>query len=213
MTHTTITPPILYFGTPVVLISTSNPDGTPNLAPMSSAWALGSHVMLGLGKSGQTFANLERTRECVLNLPADDMWQAVERLAPLTGRNPVPEHKVAYGARFEPHKFESAGLHPVPSVSVAPPRVAECPLQLESRVHDIHDVGDGTSAAAVDVEVVRVHAATALIGPDGHHILPDRWRPLIYNFRHYFGLGDALGSTFRATSSSPQSPVGRRPTP
>ncbi len=35
--HVTITPSILYFGTPVVLISTENLDGTPNLAPMSSA--------------------------------------------------------------------------------------------------------------------------------------------------------------------------------
>jgi flavin reductase (DIM6/NTAB) family NADH-FMN oxidoreductase RutF len=33
----TIAPSILYFGTTVVLISTENADGTPNLAPMSSA--------------------------------------------------------------------------------------------------------------------------------------------------------------------------------
>ncbi|HEX9231535.1 MAG TPA: hypothetical protein VF869_06485 [Jatrophihabitantaceae bacterium] len=35
--HVTIAPSILYFGTPVVLISTENADSTPNLAPMSSA--------------------------------------------------------------------------------------------------------------------------------------------------------------------------------
>ncbi|MGI8308307.1 hypothetical protein [Saccharopolyspora hattusasensis] len=35
----TIAPSILYFGTPVVLLSTENSDGTANLAPMSSAWA------------------------------------------------------------------------------------------------------------------------------------------------------------------------------
>ena len=29
--HKTIEPTILYFGTPVALISTMNPDGTPNL--------------------------------------------------------------------------------------------------------------------------------------------------------------------------------------
>ncbi|QIZ34619.1 hypothetical protein [Saccharopolyspora sp. ASAGF58] len=37
--HVTIAPSILYFGTPVVLLSTENSDGTANLAPMSSAWA------------------------------------------------------------------------------------------------------------------------------------------------------------------------------
>lgn len=52
--HRTIEPTILYFGTPVALISTLNPDGTPNLAPMSSAWWLGWSCMLGLGQMGQT---------------------------------------------------------------------------------------------------------------------------------------------------------------
>jgi flavin reductase (DIM6/NTAB) family NADH-FMN oxidoreductase RutF len=37
----TIEPKILYFGTPVALISSLNEDGTTNLAPMSSFWALG----------------------------------------------------------------------------------------------------------------------------------------------------------------------------
>jgi flavin reductase (DIM6/NTAB) family NADH-FMN oxidoreductase RutF len=47
--HVTITPSVLYFGTPVVLLSTENADGTFNLAPMSSAWALGQVIVLGLG--------------------------------------------------------------------------------------------------------------------------------------------------------------------
>jgi flavin reductase (DIM6/NTAB) family NADH-FMN oxidoreductase RutF len=37
----TIEPKILYFGTPVALISSLNEDGATNLAPMSSFWALG----------------------------------------------------------------------------------------------------------------------------------------------------------------------------
>jgi hypothetical protein len=31
-----------------------------------------------------------------------------------------------------------------------------------------------------------------------HYIDPEKWQPLIYNFRHYFGLGEELGKTFRA---------------
>src|SRR5687767_15634841 len=63
--HRTIEPTILYFGTPVALISSLNEDGSANLAPMSSVWWLGWSCMLGLGQMGQTSANLERTRECV----------------------------------------------------------------------------------------------------------------------------------------------------
>ncbi len=57
-THVTIKPSVLYFGTPVALISTQNEDGSANLAPMSSAWALGDVFVLGLGSSSQTAANL-----------------------------------------------------------------------------------------------------------------------------------------------------------
>jgi hypothetical protein len=31
-----------------------------------------------------------------------------------------------------------------------------------------------------------------------NYIDPEKWQPLIYNFRHYFGLGEDLGRTFRA---------------
>lgn len=192
--HRPIHPPILYFGTPVVLLSTLNDDHTPNLAPMSSAWALGWTVMLGLHRGGQTFANLERDGECVLNLPHDALWRAVERLAPLTGKNPVPPSKPH--ARFEPRKFEAADLTPQPSVRVRPPRVAECPLQLEARVRRIHPLG-APDWAAIEVEVLEVHAHPELI-VDDDHVDPQRWRPLIYNFRHYFGLGPEIGRTFRA---------------
>ncbi|WP_327640659.1 hypothetical protein OHB24_20390 [Kribbella sp. NBC_00482] len=47
----TVEPKVLYFGTPVVLISSLNPDGTTNLAPMSSAWWLGYTAMLGWGRA------------------------------------------------------------------------------------------------------------------------------------------------------------------
>lgn len=92
--HLAIRPGILYFGTPVVLISTENGDGSFNLAPMSSAWALGYIVVLGLGVGGQTTHNLRSRRDLVLDLPSPGQWQAVERLAPLTGRTPIPAHKV-----------------------------------------------------------------------------------------------------------------------
>ena len=48
----------MYFGTPVVLISTLNEDGTANLAPMSSAWWLNQSCMLGLSTRGKTMEKL-----------------------------------------------------------------------------------------------------------------------------------------------------------
>ena len=85
-----IKPKILYFGTPVVLVSTVDSEGNVNLSPMSSAWALGNSIVLGLSTLGKTFENLRNTRECTLNFPDGTMWKNVEKLAPLTGKNPVP---------------------------------------------------------------------------------------------------------------------------
>jgi flavin reductase (DIM6/NTAB) family NADH-FMN oxidoreductase RutF len=193
-----LSPKILYMGTPVVLVSTMNENGTPNLAPMSSAWALGWTMVLGLGRSGQTLANLERSGECVLNFPSDSLWEAVESIAPLTGRNPPAERVLAYGGRFEPLKFEAAGLTPRPSHEVAPPRVMECPIQLEARLRAVTPLADEPEAAAAEVRVVRVHAHEEIVMPNGRHIDPESWHPLIYSFRHYFGLGDELGRSFRS---------------
>jgi flavin reductase (DIM6/NTAB) family NADH-FMN oxidoreductase RutF len=112
--HVSIEPSILYFGTPVVLISTVNDDGTFNLAPMSSAFWLGWRCVLGLDASSKTPQNMLRTGECVLNLPSVHEVGAVNRLAKLTGVDPVPACKVDRGYRYEPKKFEAAGLTPAP---------------------------------------------------------------------------------------------------
>ena len=61
----TIEPKILYFGTPVALISSLDEDGITNLAPMSSLWALGWTMMLGLLDETKTAENFARHPECV----------------------------------------------------------------------------------------------------------------------------------------------------
>jgi len=130
------------------------------------------------------------------------MWSAVERLAPLTGKNPVPVEKAAK-FRFEPDKFAVAGFTPLASECVRAPRVQECPAQLEAAVSRIHmlegeprlnQLGGG---AAVEVRILKVHIRSDFVFGE-NHVDPGKWQPLIYNFRHYFGLGTELGKTFRA---------------
>ena len=199
--HVTITPSILYFGTPVVLLSTENEDGSCNLAPMSSAWALGQVIVLGVGIEGQTAHNLRSRPELVINLPAPAQWPAVERLAPLTGRTPVPVGK-RDNFRFAPDKFAAAGLRPEPSELVRPPRVAECPLQLEARAARVQpDIGGGF--LIVEAQVLKVHADPRIVVPGSQHVDPAGWSPLIYNFRHYYGLGPELGHSFRSETPRP----------
>jgi hypothetical protein len=49
----------------------------------------------------------------------------------------------------------------------------------------------------VEVRILKVHVHSEFVLGE-QHVNPEKWQPLIYNFRHYFGLGDELGKTFRA---------------
>jgi flavin reductase (DIM6/NTAB) family NADH-FMN oxidoreductase RutF len=201
--HRTVEPTILYFGTPVALISTLNEDGTPNIAPMSSAWWLGWSCMLGLGSMGKTSDNLIRTRECVINLPSEAQVTHVDRLALTTGKNPVPEKKLSWGYRYEPEKFGLSGLTPMASLEVGPPRIAECPVQMESVVHHVRPFGKNVAANAFEVHIVKLHVEESLLMGDESrpHIDPEKWRPLIMSFCRFFGLGDEVHPSRLAESS------------
>jgi len=189
--HTVIDPAILYFGTPVVLVTSVNPDGTSNIMPMSSAFWLGHTGVLGIGARSQTAANLRRNLGCVLNLPSAGQVTEVDRLALTTGRPDVPPAKAERGYRYEPDKFAHAGLTALPAETVAAARIAECPVNLEAHVVDLRPIDDGILLFEVQVSRVHVHDEIRLPGT-AHRIDPDRWRPLIMSFQHFYGLGERV---------------------
>jgi flavin reductase (DIM6/NTAB) family NADH-FMN oxidoreductase RutF len=191
--HVVSEPNILYFGTPVVLIGTTNEDESCNLAPMSSAFWLGWRCILGLSNISKTPAYLIRTGECVLNLPSADLVDAVNRLAKTTGGDPVPESKQRKGYRFEADKFGVAGFTADPGEIVAASRARECPVQLEARLEAVHGVADNDPKfkgviSLFEVRVVRVHVDPALLmDGDPDRVDPDKWRPLIMSFQEFYG--------------------------
>lgn len=199
-----IQPSILYYGTPVALITTLNADGTPNISPMSSSFALGDRVVLGMAETGQGLDNLRRCGECVINLPSPQLWHAVEKLAPTTGNAVIPEYKMALGYRHVPDKFSVAGLTPLASLMVKPPRIAECPLQLEARLVVAHQAQredaqeESPDFCILETRVVQTHAHRDVVIEGTSRIDTARWQPLLYVFRHYFGTGPRLGRTFKA---------------
>jgi flavin reductase (DIM6/NTAB) family NADH-FMN oxidoreductase RutF len=74
--------------------------------------------------------------------------------------------------------------------------VAECPLQFEATAVQSHSDADG-NFLIVQAKVLRVHADDRVVVPGTSYVDPAAWSPLIYNFRHYFGLGPELGESFR----------------
>ena len=196
--HKISEPAILYFGTPVILIGTTNENATYNLAPMSSAFWLGWRCMIGLAASSQTTKNILRTGECVLNLASVNEVEAVNKLARTTGSDPVPESKKQKGYFYEPNKFKKAALTAQPADIVNAPLVKECAVQLEAVVAAVHSLAEEDAAmkgriVTIELRIVRVHIEESIL-MDGHpnRIDPDKWRPLIMSFQKFYGLGAEL---------------------
>jgi flavin reductase (DIM6/NTAB) family NADH-FMN oxidoreductase RutF len=208
-THSEIKPAILYWGTPVVLISTENEDGTANIGPMSSAFWLGDRCILGLDASSQTPKNLLRTGQCVLNLPSDDMTRAVNKLAKTTGTKELPAPKLGRGYVYEKDKFGVAGLTAEPSGRsihkytewkhvlmkdpsvlelVRAPRIAECPVQMEAELVNQNPIIGG-AILVIEVKIAKTWV-TDNLRLKGHddRIDPDAWKPMFMMFQHLYGL-------------------------
>jgi flavin reductase (DIM6/NTAB) family NADH-FMN oxidoreductase RutF len=203
--HVEARPSILYFGTPVVLISSLNPDGSPNLAPVSSVFWLGYRALIGISAVSKTTENILRESRLVLNLADTRMTAAVNRLALTTGSNPVPPGKQQKGYRFVPDKFARAGLTPLYRPGCPPPAVAECQVQLEADLMAVHPVGaengkSGIRILVLESKVTRVWVDPRIQRPDKKdHIDPDRWRPLIMSFQQFYGLGKQLENSVLAS--------------
>jgi flavin reductase (DIM6/NTAB) family NADH-FMN oxidoreductase RutF len=208
LTHLTVEPAILYLGTPVILNSSLNEDGSYNLAPISSVFWLGWRAMMGFEAVSQTAKNVIRTGECVINLPSQDMVDCINRLSRTTGSNPVPAGKALRGYRYEADKFGAAGLTPMASETVASPRVLECPIQLEATLVRVNSVMADEydysqherckectleGITCLEVRIQRVHVAPSLLmARDQNRIDPDLWRPMIMSFCRYYGLGPEI---------------------
>jgi flavin reductase (DIM6/NTAB) family NADH-FMN oxidoreductase RutF len=196
--HKRSEPEILYFGTPVVLISTCNEDGSYNIAPISSIFWLGWRCIIGISAFSKTTENLKRTRSCVLNLPSVNEVSAVNRLALTTGSDPVPEGKKRKGYRHVKDKFLIAGLHTQSSETIAAPRIRECPVQMESVLEAVHGIAENDemlkgNILTMELRIQRVHLEESIL-MDGSNkrVDPDKWKPLIMSFQKFYGLGDQV---------------------
>ena len=143
---------------PIAFVSTVDTDGIFNLAPYSYFTAI-SHRPMILGfslsrkKNGvkkDTLANIESTREYVINV-------VTEELA-------MPMNKTA-GA-YPPHvdEFEKAGLTPNKADIVTAPLLKESPINMECRLIQILAFGSEPQCTNFVIgEVVRIHIKESCI--------------------------------------------------
>ncbi|CAF9939015.1 hypothetical protein IMSHALPRED_001172 [Imshaugia aleurites] len=165
---------------------------------MSSAWWLGQRCMLGLAAESQTTTNLQRTKQCVLNLTSDTMVAQVNALAKTTGRQDMSSFKTAAGYIYVKDKFKIAHLTPLASEMVGPFRVLECPVHMEAELVAVNEMNRGEEGRegfflGIEVKILRVHAEERILRAEQQDkVDADRWRPLITVFQHLYGLSARL---------------------
>ncbi|MEK6256906.1 MAG: flavin reductase family protein [Chloroflexota bacterium] len=146
-------------------VSTVNADGQPNLAPFSYFTAVCAKpptILFCPGVRGSdigpkdTMKNVKATGEFVVNIVSEELAKAMNITA-----TELPS---------EVNEFELAGLSTAPSLKVAPPRVAQSPVNYECKVVQIVDIGDGAigSGSVVIGEVLHMHVADEVMQPDYH---------------------------------------------
>lgn len=134
---------------PIAFVSTVDADGRLNVAPFSYFAPLASKPpLLGVsindraGGPKDTLANARSEGELVVNIVNEPM---LERMVMTSGEW---AHDI--------DEFGVAGLTPVPSERVKPPRVGESPIQFECRLDREVSLGNTTLVIA---EILLVHVA------------------------------------------------------
>lgn len=151
---------------PIAWVSTMAPSGAHNLAPFSFFNGISSHppiLMIAVGaRKGErkdTWRNIEQTGEFVVNVVVPEV---VDAMVLSSGEYPP-----------EVDEFKEAGVTPVPSSRVKPPRIAESPVSMECRLERIVEVA---GSALILGRVVLYHVREDLL--DGGAVDPEKLKPV-----------------------------------
>ena len=157
---------------PIAWVSTLNHDGTFNLAPFSFFTAISANPMIVAfapmirssdGQKKDTVLNIERTKEFVINFVSEELLDKAN----------ATSQEVPYAES----EFTLAGLTPIASEIIAPPRVKESPIHFECVLRDTLNYGDHIGAGRlITGEVVMVHTADHVMKDS--YFQSSAWKPV-----------------------------------
>jgi len=166
------------FPSPAGLITSTKPDGTPNIITLGEVFNLSiSHpVIVGIAIAPARYSHelISARREYVVNLPPASLWPKTLACGQCSGR--------------DTDKFAEIGLTPLPATCVKPPLIAECVVNIECRVVRIETFGDHDLFAG---EVLAVHANPEYANADGN-LDPSKLSAVVMTGAGFFGLGKQL---------------------
>jgi flavin reductase (DIM6/NTAB) family NADH-FMN oxidoreductase RutF len=147
---------------PIAWVTTVDPEGHVNLAPFSFFNGVGGYPPIIVfapnrkrdGSKKDTLVNVEATGEFVVNAAVAELAEQMN----------LSSKELAHGES----EVEITGLSLEPSLKVRPPRLRESPVQMECRVKQVLQFGEGlTSANLVIGEVLLFHVADSVLDAHG----------------------------------------------
>ena len=157
---------------PIAFVSTLSPEGIRNLAPFSFFTGVSASPPVicfcpmrrrGSDPRKDTLRNITTTREFVVNVVSEELAEQMNITS----------------AEFPPEvdEFEAAGLTPIPSDLVKPPRVKESHIHMECKLYLLVEVGgqDGSGNLVLG-EVLRFHVDDRYV--DDFKIDPEKLRAI-----------------------------------
>ncbi|WP_438962514.1 flavin reductase family protein [Nonlabens sp.] len=148
---------------PIAFASTVDEDGNVNLSPYSffNVFSANPPVMI--------FSPARRVRDNTIKHTLINARATGEVVINVVNYNIVQQMSLSsteYGAGVD--EFVKTGLTAVPSDIVAPPRVAESPVQFECKVKEIVELGqEGGAGNLIICEVVMVHVNDDILDEEG----------------------------------------------
>ena len=144
---------------PIAFASTVDADGRVNLSPYSFFNAVSSNPPVLI------FSPVNRTRDNTSKHTLDNVQAQAEVVINIVNYA-VAEQMSLTSTEYDRgvDEFVKAGLTPLPSERVRPPRVAECPVAFECRVQQVIPLGtEGGAGHLVVCEILLAHVSEAVL--------------------------------------------------
>ncbi|MBI2258185.1 MAG: flavin reductase family protein [Flavobacteriia bacterium] len=148
---------------PIALASTIDENGVSNVSPFSFFNVFSANppiVVFSPAKNGRTltqkdtYNNLKKVPEVVINVVNYSIVQQIS-----LSSSPYPP---------DVDEFVKAGFEKIPSEMIKPFRVKESPVQLECKVNQIIELGDGGAAGNLVIcEVLKIHISEEVLSETG----------------------------------------------
>lgn len=179
MTKILTKPDAALFPVPVILVTSADKEGRPNIITLAWCGMVCSEppqLSISIRPHRYSHQLIKETGEFVVNIPSAELVKQVDGAGVVSGKTV--------------DKFKEFNFTPVAASAVKPPLIKECPVNIECKVKESHVLG--THEVFIG-EIAAVHIDEEVVGQDGK-IDYKKTNPFTYCHGEYWTLDKKVGS-------------------